>query len=203
MVGTIIHAVSVDHSNGKSSLVLWIHVLSYVAGASLTGGMFGLVGFGIHSMFPQLSRSSNQLLILGIACLIYSFRELELLRLPSRKFFRQVPSKYRLTMSPKCLAFVYGLELGAGITTYVPTNTFYVVVLWALLVGSPQLGALGMAAYGIGRGVPMLWLGLNRKTASDGGALMGSLQPLKPAVHYVNGLLLSFLGAFLLTAGRL
>jgi cytochrome c biogenesis protein CcdA len=202
MVGTIVHAVSVDRSNGKSSLVLWIHVLSYLAGASLTGAVLGLVGFGIHWVVPQFSRGSTQLFIVGIACVCYSLRELDLFRMPAPKFFRQVPSKYRLTMSPRRLALVYGFELGAGITTYASTTTFYVVVLWILLVGSPQFGVLVMAAYGIGRGLPMLWLG-NRKRAGDGGELMGYLQSFKPAVHYLNGLVLTFTGAFLLVVGRL
>src|ERR1700704_1964686 len=134
MVGTIIHVVNVDRIQGGKGMVLWVHVLSYLGGAAVLGGLLGALGVGVRAGMPLYVGRSTVLLITGIAGMLYGLRELELLHVPSPKVSRQVPAKWRLMLPPKPLAFLYGFELGIGVTTYVTATTFYVAVLWAILV---------------------------------------------------------------------
>lgn len=203
MVGTIIHVVNVDRKHGRKATVLWVHLLSYMGGSALLGGLLGGLGAGMRAEMPRYTQSPAVLLITGIVGMLYGLRELDLLHVPAPKVSRQVPSKWRLMLPPKQVALLYGLELGMGFTTYVTATTFYVAALWALLVGRPLLSALGMLAYGLGRAIPILWLGWQPTSSDERNKLVDALSPWTPMVHYVNGLALGFASAGLLLAGLL
>jgi sulfite exporter TauE/SafE len=201
MVGTIICVVNADWKQKADRGVLWIHLMSYVAGSALLGCALGALGGGLRAAVPHQWQGAHVLLITGLVSVLYSLRELELLRVPAPKVMRQVPVRWRLLRPPRQRALLYGLELGVGFTTYVTATTFYVASLWAFLVGSVRLGLLVMAAYGVGRAVPMLWMGRRPISGEQRNRLLEILSPWTPVVHYTNGLVLGFLGASLLTAG--
>ena len=203
MVGTIIHVVNVERTREKKRTVLWIHLLSYLAGAAVLGGGLGALGGALRSLTAGAAQRSHVLVMTGVVGLLYGLREMGLLKVPAPKVMRQVPAKFRLKLPPKRVAFLYGFELGMGFTTYVTATTFYVVALWCLLVGSVGLGVLVMAAYGLGRAAPMWWLGWQPTSYEERSKIVDTLLPWKPMVHYANGLALGFVGASLLTAALL
>jgi cytochrome c biogenesis protein CcdA len=201
MVGTIIYVVNVDRDQGKSADVFWLHLGGYLVGAAVTGGLLGAVGGLLMLLTPVRLSGVHLLVVIGAVAVLYSLREAGLFRIPAPNTFRQVPAKWRLQLSARWLALAYGLELGAGLTTHAAVTTFYVAVCWVLLVGDPVVGAVGMTAYGLGRGLPIFLIGRARTTNDDRSRLFDVLVNWKPVVHFVNGLALGFIGACVLVAG--
>jgi hypothetical protein len=52
-------------------------------------------------------------------------------------------------------AVAFGLILGAGIFTFIPFTSFYLLLVWELLAG-PVAGAVLGGAYGLARALPVL-----------------------------------------------
>ena len=181
--------------------LLWIHLCGYVCGAALIGGLLGAFGAILQSHLLLFLPGFRILLITGIVGMLYSLKELGLVNVPAPKISRQVPAKWRLTLPPKKAALCYGLELGIGFTTYVTATTFYVVILWVILVGNSFLGALSMAAFGLGRAIPIFLLGRRRCNTGERIKLSSMLQQWKPVVHLLNGLALGFCATWFLVAG--
>ena len=96
---------------------------------------------------------------------------------------------------------LYGLALGAGVGTWVSVSTFYVAVLWAVLNGNPALGGSVLAAFGIGRAFPVLWLTGQQRNVAEAFQFMQALMGWEAVVHIVNGMALGFVGAWLLAGG--
>ena len=201
MVGTILHVVNVDRQSGKGMRVLWLHLAGYLCGAACLGVLLGTLGGILRAGLSIQIQDFKVLLITGLIGLIYSLRESGLVEIPMPSASRQVFSKWRLTLSPGKVALLYGLELGVGLTTYVITATFYVVVVWAILAGDALLGAFTMTFYGLGRALPILWLGWYPTDTEERSRLSDALDRWKPLVHLLNGLALGFISPCLLVSG--
>ncbi|HSB09064.1 MAG TPA: sulfite exporter TauE/SafE family protein [Blastocatellia bacterium] len=197
MVGTILPIVYGDRQQGKRPVSLWLHTLGYVIGGAAVGGMFGVIGAALPVHRLHIERGLVALLVTGSICLLYSLRELHLVDIPTPQFYRQVPETWRFHFQPKVAALLYGLGLGVGLATRIPVSTFYAVVLWAVLVGSPPLGMLGMAIFGFGRALPLL-CAVPFLDDSEAAVRFQSLNRLKPAVQVLNGIALGFAGPCLL-----
>ena len=203
MVGTILHVVNVERDRGSSrgAKVFWIHLTAYLFGAALTGFLLGGIGSILRSLWGNEFQVWGAVAVTGVVGLLYSLREVGLVKVPAPNTFRQVPAKWRLTMPAEKAALLYGLELGAGLTTHVATTTFYVVALWAVLVSSPLLGALGMIAFGIGRAIPIYLIGRLPSNTNERVRLASMLGRWTPLVHLFNGLILGFTSACFLAGG--
>lgn len=201
MVGTIICVVNADREKGRRADVLWLHLGGYVVGAAATGLIVGALGGLLRRQAPVELSSFTSLVAVGGAGLLYSLREMRLLKIPAPQTFRQVPARLRLQLPARLTALLYGLELGAGLSTHATVTTFYIAVMWILLVGDPALGALGMTAYGLGRALPIFLIGRRPTSLDDSSRMVNLLVSRKPLVHLVNGLALGFFGTCLLVAG--
>jgi sulfite exporter TauE/SafE len=148
----------------------------------------------------SISRNSAVLSVSGVVGLLYSVRELGLFQVPVLQSTWQVPEVWRRVLPSQVASLLYGLGLGVGVATRIPVGTFYVTVVWAVLASSPLLGALGMAAFGLGRALPLLWMAGLFNSNEEAFRLMSVLPRWQPAVHIVNGLALGFAGSCLLAA---
>jgi cytochrome c biogenesis protein CcdA len=137
----------------------------------------------------------------GLVGLLYSIRELGLFQVPVLQATRQVPELWRHVLPPQVASLLYGLGLGFGLATRIPVGTFYVAVIWSILVGNPLLGAVGMAAFGLGRALPLMWMAWSFNSNEQTFRLMRILPRWQPVVHLVNGVALGFAGSSLLVAG--
>jgi len=161
--------------------------------------LLGILGAALPLHALHIDRGILALSVPGAVSVLYSVRELGLIQVPAPQFGRQVPEKWRFQFRPKVAALFYGLGLGVGLGTRIPVTTFYVVVLWAMLVGSPLLGALALATFGFGRALPLLCMA-PLLGSSDSSVRFESLYRLKPLVQVLNGMALGFVGACLLCA---
>lgn len=201
MAGTIIPMVHRDRESGKASIALWLHAAGNIVGAAAMGGLLGLIGAALPWHLLPAGRGVTALLITGIASLVYSAREMELLRVPAAQCSRQVPRTWSYAMSTEMSSTLYGVGLGFGLATRIAVSTFYPAALWAVLVADPMLGAMGMAFFGLGRALPLIAMDGVSKDAQDRIRLTEALHNYKPLVHFINGLALGAAGACLVITG--
>lgn len=104
------------------------------------------------------------------------------------------------------MGLLYGAGLGIGVATRIPVTTFSAVPMpfcpGRSCGGSVAAGASVMAAYGLGRVLPLLLLA----RASGGSAaaserITDSLQPARALVSMLNGLAMAAAGAYLVVTG--
>jgi Cytochrome C biogenesis protein transmembrane region len=201
MAGTIIPMVHRDRQSGKGPTALWLHTLGNLIGAGAMGGLLGLVGTLLPWQSMPMSRGFAVAFITGTVSLIYSTRELGLLRIPAAQCRRQVPQRWRVLMPHEVSSTLYGMGLGFGLGTRIAVSTFYPAALWAILIADPFVGAIGMAAFGLGRALPLHAIVGISKTSEDRVRLTEALHHYKPLMHFVNGLALSSAGSCLILTG--
>ena len=203
MAGTILPIVYGDRQSEKAPAALWFHLLGSILGAAALGGLLGTIGLALGWRALALKHGVIVLLVAGTVSLLYSTRELGLLAVPVVQCRRQVPQQWRVTMSPHLCSLLYGLGLGFGVGTRIAVSTFYPAAIWAMLVADPALSAIGMAAFGLGRVLPLLVLAGLLKNKDESILFTEALHDYKPLVHFVNGLVLSTAGACLIMLGWL
>jgi cytochrome c biogenesis protein CcdA len=203
MVGTILPIVYGEKQKprARQNAVLWIHTGGYLAGSVIIGSLLGLLGFLLPWHRLPVVPNVGLLVPIGTISLVYAAHELGLIKVPTPQSRWQVPQRWRTQLHPKVTALSYGLGLGSGFATAIPVTTFYVVVAWTLIVGNPLLGALGLAAFGLGRALPLLWMAWLFRISDDAFRLARVMSRWQPVMHFMNGLALSSAGSGLLIAG--
>jgi cytochrome c biogenesis protein CcdA len=120
----------------------------------ISGGILGWSGslaqFSLPGRLPRI------VLFLGVVALILSGNAAGLIRIPIPESRWQVPRKWLSSLPQAVGAGLFGICLGAGVMTRI-TITLYVVLVWALVSGSAQSGAIAMAVYALCRTIP-LWV---------------------------------------------
>src|SRR5437879_3996235 len=118
MVGTIIPMVHGKQQSIRRVRILGLYTFGHL-GAGLGVGYF-LGTFG-RALLKGVSPQVHHLLLLvvsGFVGLLYSSRELGFVRVPIPEFRRQVPQRWRATLSHEKSSLFYGLALGTGIGTH-------------------------------------------------------------------------------------
>jgi len=203
MMGTILPIVyeGYDKKTKKSSAVVWLHTIGCIIGAVAVGGSLGALGSAIPWRVLPAKQDVVVLLATGIISLLYGAHELGVIRAPTPQSPWQVPQWWSTLLPPKVTALAYGVGLGIGFITAIPVGTFYVIALWALLVGRPSLGAISLAAFGLGRGLPLLWMALFLRDNNESYRFSLVLDRSQQLIHYFNGLALGSVGGCMLMAG--
>ena len=93
------------------------------------------------------------LLALGAVATLYALGTITGLRVPVPQLRRQVPDWWRTFFGRPFAAVLYGAGLGIGFLTYLSAGTLVVVSFAALASGSPGIGALVVAPFGLVRGL--------------------------------------------------
>lgn len=200
MVGTIVPMVHRERSDGGRAISGWLHMLGCAIGSIVMGGLLGVGG----ELIPWPGLGTRQIVVpiaTGVIGFAYSTRELGLLRLRYLQLRRQVPARWRHTLPPRVAACLYGIALGFGFGTRIPVSTLYVAATWVMLNGNPLLGAILMAPFGIGRAVPLLFIAGSDVACHETFQVNQSLRVWSSVVKLANGVLLGFLGAYLLASG--
>jgi len=198
MVGTIIPIVYGKQQQSKVAPALMVYTVACVLGAAALGLILGVLG----TLLPRSAdRGFFTLVIVGGVSLLYSSHELGFFRLPAPQLSWQVPSLWRAVFPANLAVLFYGFCLGLGVTTRIPTSTFYPVLIWALLIGHPLLATIGMAAFGLGRCLPPIYMAARRTNTEESFDFAVELASWQPAVHLMNGVLLGSAGSCLIVSG--
>lgn len=202
MVGTIVPIGDRERLAGLRRLSLGLHCAGCVTGGAILGAGLGLLGDNFD-MQSVVQRSSQPMLVgLGGLCLGCAGRELRLWRLPLPSSPWQVPAWWLLRAPARAVAFAYGVVLGAGVFTRIPSSTFYPLVIMVAVLGDPFLGAAAFSLFGFARSVPVLAFGQARD-GREFARWTDEVATWQPIARLLNGLLLACLAGWFATAGLL
>ena len=191
MVGTISPVVYRD-----SPLSWRVAAFIYTLGGIVGGGLVGAVTGSLGSLLPLTSYRRYVPIFVGLLAAAYALHELRIVSFPHPERRRQVPAYWRYKFHPYVTAGLFGLLLGAGFTTFIPTASYYIVWFAAALYGSPVLGMLLFAVYGAARAL-LIWPFSQWATTLDLMGQLGRYMDLtKPIMRQVNGFGLAMLAAY-------
>ena len=140
---------------------VFMYTAASMVGASLLALLLGLAGSGLRALLPGVSYTWATA-VLGVAALVFALKELNILRIPTPQIGWQVPASW-MRPSRTFGNTLYGLMLGAGIFTFIPFASFYLLLMWEFTAGAVSLQSaviLGMV-YGLFRGVTAVMGGIS------------------------------------------
>ncbi|WP_153047510.1 hypothetical protein [Paenibacillus sp. EZ-K15] len=144
--------------NYKTRIKCWINYLtaSSLSGA-LAGFLYTLLIFVVFSWLPYTLKMVFMIIIVGLY-MMHDYKIINL-KVPQRKW--QIPATWVSGSSVRNM-WVWGSILGAGIFTYLPYMTFYLVYIYVGLFKDPTFGMLFGLVYGFSRAVPTILFSINR-----------------------------------------
>ena len=179
-----------------------VRVVMYVAGATVGAAVLalivGLMGAGLHALLPGVG-IEFAVVALGVAALLFALHELNVVRLPAPQIGWQVPASW-MGRSRLLGNTLYGLVLGAGVFTFIPFASFYLLLGMELVAGAVDLQAavaLGMV-YGLMRGIPAVLGGIAMLRLRNPVPVSDWLIARLGRWHALNALALLLTGAFFL-----
>lgn len=122
------------------------YIAGHVLGGAIPGALLGAAG----GLIPAVLQARLSL-ALALVCVFACLREFGYVRLPMPQLHRQVRRNWMRTLDWNLVALGYGLQLGCGIATRIPSTTTYVTLCFALLSGNWWKGALIMTLFGLVR----------------------------------------------------
>src|SRR5437016_5826818 len=133
---------------------VFMYTIGTTIGATALSLVLALVGRGLHMLLPGVG-FQWAVGVLGVASLVFALKELNIIKLWTPQIGWQVPKSW-MKHSKVLGQTAYGVVLGAGIFTYIPFASFFVVLAWEAVAGAvsiPAAVAIG-AVYGVVRGLP-------------------------------------------------
>ncbi len=187
-----------------SDIRFWlIRSIVYIVGSVLGGVSVGLLvsalGGWLQGLFQNISVAA---LVLGSFALLYAAHELNWLPMPAPQSNWQVPNSWGVE-HPIGGTLLYGYTLGAGVFTFIPYASFYVLFAWYLLAGDLWVGFLLGSVYGLARGGFVLTGGIVQMRDGNLVQFNSWLLDRKWQLKLINGTYLFFIAAFLLTTATL
>jgi cytochrome c biogenesis protein CcdA len=155
MIGTITPLVK---AAGRR---IWFEaVVAHLVGGALSGSALGLL-LGVCGLVVGLHRwPAVTGVVSSLVFLFCAVCDVEMWpwRLPTLK--RQTPASCQCALGTTWAGFFWGADLAQGWTTFIVLTGYYGIVVWALLAARPVESALVLAAYGLGRAMPVLVAGI-------------------------------------------
>ena len=136
------------------------------------------------------------LVVAALLAAAYGLHEAGVWRLPHPERAWQVPNSW-IMERPLLGAAAFGLILGAGVFTFIPFTSFYLLLIWELLAASPVAGAVLGGAYGLARALPVLAGAWTTARGAPIAPLHVRLLTAAPGLHRATS------GLLLVTAGLL
>ena len=131
------------------------YMAALIASATIVGALVGFIGSVFTTMvLSNVGTPGLWTATIAVMALVYGLRELAIIRLPMPQVAWQVPASWsRYGKAGQSL--LYGLVLGAGIFTFIPYASFYILLLLEASLGVVGGAALGLV-YGLARALSML-----------------------------------------------
>lgn len=174
---------------------VWITaVVGHIVGATLSASLLGFV-LGACGLIFRANQWALPLDVLGGSVLLLcALRDGDIWPWPLLTLHRQTPAWFLGVFGPLWGAFAWGADLGQGWTTNIVFTGYYGLLLWAIASGSPTLGAVLLGAFGLGRALPVLVVGLVRRDNE-----LNAIAPLH-LVRPVNAVALAVVAGYFLAA---
>ncbi len=183
--------------NGRwsvGSVVAWTptllaHLVGYILGAVVLGGVLGLAGnlLGLNHVIGYA------LPVFALLMIIYGAHQFDFLPVPYPQRRCQVPHDARQRFRKWVIGLLYGFSLGLNYLTYVQTPLLYAATGAALFSGSPVFAIGIFLAFNAGRFAPVM---LNALPISDA-RITAWLARHQQNAAFVDGMLLVGIGALI------
>lgn len=192
---------------GKEAKDVWnwvfrvfMYACATTVGASLMALTLGLVGQGLHNLFPGIGYEWA-VGFLGVASVVFALKELNIIKLWTPQHEWQVPKSWQ-KRSRVFGQTAYGLVLGAGIFTYIPFASFFTLLGLEVVAGAFDLRAAVLIGfvYGLVRGVMAVMGGISMLRDKYPLDLSNWLIGHLGWWHAINGLALLFVASFILSS---
>lgn len=179
MIGSITPLVRRAHGARRWSQAALAYALGTMLSSTTVGAALGWLGARL-AVDPQLAAVA----VITIAALLL-LAEIGVLPIPTVIWRRQTVKSWRQRGGPARSAFMWGLDIGAGLTTRVTYRSLWGLLALCFIFGSPLLGAIIMASYGAGRIVLVLSGPLLLRARELDAAILAITLPARPwhAVH--------------------
>jgi hypothetical protein len=197
MVGTIIPMVYGERiGGGRDYTALALYVSATLAGGVLTGLVLGYVGQIVVQLFGHPWRP---LMLVGVsfASFLSSGCELNVWRFPLPQSHWQVPRHWQIQVGRRVAVVAYGTILGSGVFTKISSASFYLVLIWPVLLGDPTAGAAGFIGFAIGRVTPVVAMALSATSAETAWRWVPLLDGCRPAMIALNAVAMAACGGLI------
>jgi hypothetical protein len=132
-----------------------------IAGAGL-GALLGLVGQAVLGA-RGLAGSAAVVAVVGLTL---GLTEVGVLKLPVMQAPRQTVKQWRERLGAIGAPLAWGLDLGSGLTTYVPFAAYWLVPVAAVARGNVAYGALLVGVFGLARALTVVVASLSTQEAA-------------------------------------
>jgi hypothetical protein len=160
----------VVHGGSRSAWA--VSVLVHATGALIAAAALGAALGGLGALGGAPWGRAGAIAV-ATAAAVYVLAEFGI-GVPVPQLRRQVPDWWRTFFPPRVAAFLYGVGLGPGFLTYLTHGTLVVVALAAAAGGSPLLGALLVAPFGLARALSVV-VAFDVRTPEEGATLVERL----------------------------
>jgi|SRR5579871_502372 len=199
MIATITPVVYGSRKRAKWAVAALLFSTAEALGGATMGALLGGVGWLLARGRP-LPGAAWWALAVGAA--LYALNEGGLVKLPRPSSPWQVPRGWRARFHPWRVAAGFGWLLGLGVLTHVETATFYLLVAWSVLSGSPLTSALVFAGFGLAQSLAFTVDGLRIETLDDTRSVGEWRLRWRGFVHRVNAAVLAAVGVFVALIAR-
>jgi hypothetical protein len=200
MVGTILPIVYGERIQltGMRNGSLAAYVSGSMIGGMTLGTSVSLVGLCLR-LHNLLAGSVAVMLLLAFpAHAFLAIREIGVVNVPLPQSHWQVRRTWARELRPQVAALLYGLILGLGVFTRIPTGVFYALVIWMAVLADARFGALAFTLVGFGRALPLMVLARATTNGEQMVRWNAVLHRWFPIVKLTNALILTVAGAWIL-----
>ena len=148
-----IHPLGERARSNRWSVTVGAHVVGALAGGAALGALAGSVGWVLHHIGLGMTAIAALAAAAALLALAVDGHVLNV-RIPGPR--RQVHEVWLTAYRGWVYGAGFGAQLGVGIATIITTAAVWLVVVLALLAGSPLAGALVAGAFGLARGTTLL-----------------------------------------------
>ncbi len=158
------------------------------------GGLWELLSDG-HSrkVFAAVTYS-----LLGAGAIVYALSEFGLLHVRAA-FERVTGPSLPAQDAPARRSFVLGATFGGGLGIACPMPTYYALLGWVVVAATAWYGAMVLAAYGLGRMLVPVVLGLLIVAGASRRTVSARMVAVHDRVQWASGVMMAGLGVFLVT----
>jgi cytochrome c-type biogenesis protein len=172
-----------------------------VAPLVVVGALLGLAGDGIWNLLEtgdaRKTFAAIAYTLVGAGALAYALTEFGWLQLQGvlvRLRSPQLPAQGK----PTTRALILGATFGGGMGIACPMPTYYAIIGWIIVAGSPGYGALVLGAYGLGRMLIPTILGILIVVGASRRTVAQRLASAHSRVRWTSGVISATLGAFMI-----
>ena len=135
----------------RRMIAVALFAIGAIAAAATLGTALGAAGAWLPVRWAFVAAA--------VVAAVAALREAGVLRLGVPALRRQVPERWRRERPLAVWSIGYGVILGAGFGTFLPTATFWAACAGAVAMGHAGAGAVCLAAFGVGRALMVVGAG--------------------------------------------